>query len=105
MSPGICLAHFSYRSHLASTTLFIGDSHVAAFRENFGKAQDELRKFAIEVGAIAIDPFEVLRPNGTCPAFDAAGKPLYQDNNHLGASYAGSSATYIDETLLPTARK
>jgi hypothetical protein len=74
-----------------------GAFNAVAFRENFGKTQDELGKLAIEVGAIAINPFEVLCPNGTCPVFDATGKPLYGDNNHLGASCVRWSATYIDE--------
>ena len=72
-----------------------------AFRVSYGKTQDDLRTLAVANGATPIDPFETLCSGGTCPVIDAAGDPLYLDNNHPRGSYIRASASYIDATLVP----
>ena len=72
-----------------------------AFRVKYGKTQDDLRTLAAATGATAIDPFETLCKDGTCPVIDAAGDPLYLDNNHPRNSYVRASASFIDITLVP----
>ena len=61
----------------------------------------ELANLAIKNGAIVIDPIKYLCPENKCPVFDSAGNPLYRDEDHMRASYARSSAVYIDITLKP----
>ena len=51
-----------------------------AFSEKFAGVQADLRKLAVDNGAVAIDPFEVLCRDGNCPVFDSLGNPLYHDS-------------------------
>ena len=60
-----------------------------------------LVNLAIKNGAIVIDPINYLCPENKCPVFDSEGNPLYRDEVHMRASYAKSSAVYIDITLNP----
>jgi len=62
----------------------------------------KLANLAIKNGAIVIDPIKYLCPENICPVFDSEGNPLYRDEVHIRASYAKSSAVYIDITVKPT---
>jgi peptidoglycan/LPS O-acetylase OafA/YrhL len=71
------------------------------FIDRHKKIRTELVNLAIKNGAIVIDPIEYLCPETKCPVFDSEGSPLYRDEVHLRASYAKSSAVYIDITVTP----
>jgi hypothetical protein len=69
------------------------------FMTRYEKDRVELAHVAAGSGAQIIDPLPYLCPNKQCPVFDGQGAPLYKDSQHMRASYARSSATYIDATL------
>ncbi len=71
------------------------------FLDRHKNIRTELANLAIKNGATVIDPLKYLCPENKCPVFDSAGNPLYRDEDHMRASYARSSAVYIDITLKP----
>jgi NADPH:quinone reductase-like Zn-dependent oxidoreductase len=72
------------------------------FLDRHKNIRTKLANLAIKNGAIVIDPIKYLCPENKCPVFDSEGNPLYRDEVHMRASYAKSSAVYIDITVKPT---
>lgn len=71
----------------------------AAFMTKFGADRAAIAELATHSGAHVIDPLPSLCQSHQCPVFDSTGAPLYKDSMHMRASYARSSATYLDVTL------
>lgn len=61
-------------------------------------APAKMRQISASIGAVFIDPFDYLCPNGECVAMKG-GKPLYVDSAHLRASYVRKYVTYIDQIV------
>lgn len=61
-------------------------------------ALSEILKFASKNSIQVIDPFDYLCQSEKCPVI-LSGKPLYNDQGHIRAQYAESSATFIDNLL------
>jgi hypothetical protein len=72
------------------------------FVSKYHVVHNRLINIAHNTGAIVVNPMDFLCHNKMCPVFDSDGNPLYKDSNHITASYAEKSASFIDETLKPT---
>ena len=64
------------------------------------KLRSELLEIAKEVNVKIIDPVDYLCHNSHCLNLDINGLPIYNDTNHLRASFIGKNASYIDVAIL-----
>ena len=71
----------------------------ADFNRFIAPIEDRLIQVANRTGATLIRPADYFCEAETCPATDANGDPLYQDDQHLRPSATVKRATFIDGTL------
>lgn len=62
---------------------------------------EQLKRIALDNGAIALDPMTVLcHQDDQCQRTDSQGGPIYKDATHLRAAYVREHATFLDRALL-----
>lgn len=77
----------------------------AAFLQSYGPLRDELARIGRANGAQLIDPLEHLCIGDVCPVVSDDGRPLYMDEHHMRPFHAERDASFVDETIVATAKK
>ena len=71
-----------------------------AFRDHVKPITAMLRHVAESTGSTVVDPLDYFCEGSVCRTNTADGKAKYRDSDHLRASYAETTATFIDEILV-----
>ena len=69
---------------------------VAPYLSRTAAMRNRLIQIAARTGAIVIDPIASMCPALMCPTQSNAGRPIYRDTDHIRATYARDSATFLD---------
>ncbi len=66
----------------------------------YTKLNAVINRIATKNNIRVINPFDFFCVDDKCPLTNYEGIPLYKDGQHISATHARSSATFIDETLV-----
>lgn len=66
----------------------------------YGLIQSDLRRVAIQAGAVVIAPMDYLCSKERCDSLDSSGSPIYKDGAHLRPTFVRTNADFIDQTVL-----
>jgi peptidoglycan/LPS O-acetylase OafA/YrhL len=87
-------------NRLHGTPLLPFDPTRAEINSRNGEVNKRIQDIALKAGAHVINPMDHLCGDAVCPVVTEQGIPIYYNYDHLRASYASTSATYIDEVFV-----